>query len=66
MVRFWKVEEKVPKGKGEAIVWDPNLFLKEKQEPRYLLELIGRAVQAAVQTVKIHEGLEEDVGALLG
>jgi predicted helicase len=66
MVRFWKVEEKVPKGKGEAIVWDPNLFLKEKGEPRYLLDLIGRAVQVAVQTVGIHEELREDVEALLG
>ena len=66
MVRFWKVEEKVPKGKGEAIVWDPNLFIKEKGEPRYLLDLIGRAVQVAVQTVGIYEGLREDVEALLG
>jgi len=66
MVRFWKVEEKVPKGRGEAIVWDPNLFLKEKGEPRYLLDLIGRAVQVAVQTVGIHEELREDVEALLG
>jgi predicted helicase len=66
MVRFWKVEEKVPKGKGEAIVWDPNLFLREKGEPRYLLDLIGRAVQVAVQTVGIHEELREDVEALLG
>jgi predicted helicase len=66
MVRFWKVEEKVPKGKGEAIVWDPNLFLKEKGEPRYLLDLIGRAVQVAVRTVGIHEELREDVEALLG
>jgi predicted helicase len=66
MVRFWKVEEKVPKGRGEAIVWDPNLFLKEKGEPRYLLDLIGRAVQVAVRTVGIHEELREDVEALLG
>jgi predicted helicase len=66
MVRFWKVEEKVPKGKGEAIVWDPNLFLKEKGDPRYLLDLIGRAVQVAVRTVGIHEELREDVEALLG
>jgi len=66
MVRFWKVEEKVPKGKGEAIVWDPNLFLKEKGEPRYLLDLIGRAVQVAVRTVGIYEELREDVEALLG
>jgi predicted helicase len=65
MVRFWKVEEKVPKGRGEAIVWDPNLFLKEKGDPRYLLDLIGRAVQVAVQTVGIHEELREDVEALL-
>jgi predicted helicase len=56
----------VPKGKGEAIVWDPNLFLKEKGEPRYLLDLIGRAVQVAVRTVEIYEGLREDVEALLG
>jgi predicted helicase len=66
MVRFWKVKEKVPKGKGEAIVWDPNLFLKEKGDPQYLLDLIGRAVQVAVQTVGIHEELREDVEALLG
>jgi predicted helicase len=66
MVRFWKVEEKVPKGRGEAIVCDPNLFLKEKGDPRYLLDLIGRAVQVAVRTVEIYEGLREDVEALLG
>jgi predicted helicase len=66
MVRFWKVEEKVPKGRGEAIVWDPNLFLKEKGDPQYLLNLIGRAVQVAVRTVGIHEELREDVEALLG
>jgi predicted helicase len=66
MVRFWKVEEKVPKGKGEAIVWDPNLFLKEKGEPRYLLDLIGRAVHVAVRTVGIHKELRKDVEALLG
>ncbi len=66
IVSFWKVEEKVPKGKGEAIVWDPNLFIKEKGEPRYLLDLIGRAVQVAVRTVGIHEELRKDVEALLG
>jgi predicted helicase len=66
MVRFWKGEEKVPKGRGEAIVWDPNLFLRDKGDPRYLLDLIGRAVQVAVQTVGIHEELREDVEALLG
>jgi predicted helicase len=66
MVRFWKVEEKVPKGRGEAIVWDPNLFLRDKGDPRYLLDLIGRAVQVAVRTVGIHEELREDVEALLG
>jgi predicted helicase len=66
MVRFWKVEEKVPKGKGEAIVWDPNFLLREKGDPRYLLDLIGRAVQVAVRTVGIHEELREDVEALLG
>ena len=65
MVRFWKVEEKVPKGKGEAIVWDPNLFLREKGDPRYLLSLIGRAVQVAVQTVRVHEEIEGDVEAVL-
>ena len=65
MVRFWKVEEKVPKGKGEAIVWDPNLFLREKGDPRYLLDLIGRAAQVAVQTVRVHEEIKGDVGAVL-
>lgn len=55
MVRFWKVEEKVPRGKGEAIVWDPNRYLREREEPRYLLDLIGRAVRVSVETVKVHE-----------
>ena len=66
MVRFWKVGTKVPKGKGEAVVWDPNLFLRDKGDPRYLLDFIGRAVQVVVQTVGIHEELREDVEALLG
>lgn len=57
MVRFWKVEEKVPRGKGEAIVWDPNRYLREREEPRYLLDLIGRAVRVSVETVKVHEGI---------
>jgi len=55
MVRFWKVKEKVPRGKGEAIVWDPNRYLREREEPRYLLDLIGRAVRVSVETVKVHE-----------
>lgn len=65
MVRFWKVEEKVPKGKGEGIVWDPNRYLRERGEPRYLLDLIGRAVRVSVETVRVHERIRGVLEELL-
>jgi hypothetical protein len=45
---------------------EDDLLVQEKGNPRYLLDLIGRAVQVAVRTVGIQEELREDVEALLG
>ncbi|WP_018461125.1 type ISP restriction/modification enzyme [Thermus oshimai] len=66
IVRYFKVEEKVPQGKGPAIVWDPNKLLREEGNPRWLLEHIGRAVRAAVETVGVFREVEPTLSRVFG
>ena len=65
LVDYLQVKTKVPQGKGEAIVWDPNGLLREKGDPYYLVDHIRRAVHVAVGTVEIHEAMREAVEAVL-
>jgi predicted helicase len=58
IARYFKVEQKVPQGQGEGIVWDPNRLLAEEGNPRWIVEHIGRTVRAAVETVGAFEEIE--------
>ncbi len=46
-------------------MWDPNRYLRERGEPRYLLDLIGRAVLVSLRTVEIHERIRGAIEGLL-
>lgn len=65
LVDYLQVKTKVPQGKGEAIVWDPNGLLREKGDPYYLVDHIRRAVHVAVRTAEIHKAIREAVEAVL-
>lgn len=43
----------VKKDKGSGIVNDPNDWADEVGNPRYIVDLIGRVVRVAMETVRI-------------
>ena len=48
IARFWRAAKKVDGPPKHRILWNPNQALRERKNPRYLLELTGRAVRVGV------------------
>lgn len=54
----WVMERyQVTRDKDSGIVNDPNDWCKEHDQPRYIVDLIGRIVQVSIETMKIVSGL---------
>jgi predicted helicase len=54
----WIMERyQVSKDRKSGIVNDPNKWLEEQGNPRYIVDLIKRLVRVSVETMKIIEGL---------
>ena len=54
----WLIDRyQVKKDKASGIVNDPNDWADEIGNPRYIVDLIGKVVRAAVETVRIVDGL---------
>lgn len=56
----WLIDRyQVKTDKASGIVNDPNDWADEVGNPLYIVELIGRVVRVAMETVRIVEGLDE-------
>lgn len=54
----WVMERyQVTRDKDSGIVNDPNDWCKEHNQPRYIVDLIGRIVRVSMETMKIVKGL---------
>ena len=54
----WLIDHyKVKKDKASGIVNDPNDWADEVGNPRYIVDLIGKVVRVAMETVRIVDGL---------
>ena len=54
----WLIDRyQVKKDKPSGIVNDPNDWCDEVGNPRYIVDLIGKVVRVAVETVRIVDGL---------
>lgn len=54
----WLIDRyQVKKDKASGIVNDPNDWADEVGNPRYIVDLIGKVVRVAVETVRIVDGL---------
>ncbi len=54
----WVMERyQVTMAKDSGIVNDPNLWCAEHDDPRYIVDLVGRVVRVSVETVRIVRGL---------
>ena len=54
----WLIDRyQVKKDKASGIVNDPNDWADEIRNPRYIVDLIGRVVRVAMETVRIVDGL---------
>lgn len=54
----WVMERyQVTRDKDSGIVNDPNDWCKEHNQPRYILDLIGRVVRVSMETMKIVKSL---------
>jgi predicted helicase len=50
----WLIERyQVTRDKDSGIVNDPNDWCKEHNEPRYIVDLIGRVARVSMETMKI-------------
>ena len=57
----WLIDRyQVKKDKASGIVNDPNDWADEVGNPRYIVELIGRVVRVAMETVRIVDGLNAE------
>lgn len=55
----WLIDRhQVKKDKPSGIVNDPNDWADEVGNPRYIVDLIGRVVRVAMETVRIVDGLD--------
>ncbi|MDK8759979.1 DEAD/DEAH box helicase [Corynebacterium sp. MSK151] len=55
----WLIDRyQVKKDKASGIVNDPNDWADEVGNPRYIVDLIGRVVRVAMETVRIVDGLD--------
>lgn len=55
----WLIDRyQVKKDKASGIVNDPNDWADEVGNPRYIVDLIGKVVRVAVETVRIVDGLQ--------
>lgn len=58
----WLIDRyQVKKDKVSGIVNDPNDWADEVGNPRYIVDLIGRVVRVAMETVRIVDGLEPEI-----
>lgn len=56
----WILERyQVKTDKASGIVNDPNEWSREHQQPRYIIDLIGRIVALSVETMRIVDGLPD-------
>ena len=57
---IWRIRDccRVKKDKASGIVNDPNDWADEVGNPRYIVDLIGRVVRVAMETVRIVDGLD--------
>ncbi|MDO5032430.1 DEAD/DEAH box helicase [Corynebacterium sp.] len=56
----WLIDRyQVKKDKASGIVNDPNDWADEVGNPRYIVDLIGRVVRVAMETVRIVDGMED-------
>ena len=63
----WLIDRyQVKTDKASGIVNDPNDWADEVGNPRYIVDLIGKVVRVAVETVRIVEGLNIDEGESMG
>jgi predicted helicase len=54
----WVIERyQVTRDKDSGIVNDPNDWCSEHQQPRYIIDLIGRVVRVSMETMSIVKGL---------
>jgi predicted helicase len=54
----WVMERyQVSRDRKSGIINDPNKWLEEQDNPRYIIDLIKRLVRVSVETMKIIEGL---------
>lgn len=54
----WIVERyQIKTDKASGIVNDPNDWSREHEQPRYIIDLIGRIVTVSVRTMQIVDGL---------
>lgn len=59
----WLIDRyQVKKDKASGIVNDPNDWADEVGNPRYIVDLIGRVVRVAMETVRIVEELNHGIG----
>ncbi|MDK8764506.1 DEAD/DEAH box helicase [Corynebacterium sp. MSK218] len=57
----WLIDRyQVKKDKASGIVNDPNDWADEVGNPRYIVDLIGKVVRVAMETVRIVDGLEPE------
>lgn len=57
----WLIDRyQMKKDKASGIVNDPNDWADEVGNPRYIVELIGRVVRVAMETVRIVDGLNPE------
>ena len=64
IVRYWRVATKVEGPPKRRIIWDPNHVLRDTQNSRYLLELVGKAVRASVKTQEILASMDACIDRL--
>ena len=54
----WIVERyQIKTDKASGIVNDPNDWSREHEQPRYIIDLVGRIVAVSLETMKIVDGL---------
>lgn len=57
----WLIDRyQVKKDKASGIVNDPNDWADEVGNPRYIVDLIGKVVRVAMETVRIVDGLDSE------
>lgn len=57
----WLIDRyQVKKDKASGIVDDPNDWADEVGNPRYIVDLIGKVVRVAMETVRIVDGLDSE------